>query len=196
MKTPECDGFRAELARALERGEAQPLSTHGHLFSCRACRSRLEEETALDALLLSWPRVALPAHLARRVLSRLARERAEARLDDLLGRVPEPVPPRDLGPRVLADLAARRAPARPWLAVAAVLLVCLGGALLFRRVFFPASPERNGLVVEAEPEPELLEALEVLENWEVVTSDDLDLLLAELDPIEWTLLELGADTGG
>ena len=36
----------------------------------------------------------------------------------------------------------------------------------------------------------MLANLEVLENWDVLMSDDLDLYLASLDPVEQTLLEL------
>lgn len=193
MKPLNCEEFRRTLGRALEQGEAAPrLEGHEHLLTCRACRALLEGEAALDELLAAWPQVSLPLDLARRVLARLAPARADARLDALLDLVPAPQAPAHLARRVLESLArerrawrrSRSSPRRPVLVAAAVMVLLSGGALLFRYLGGDSSIE-----------PELLEALDALENWDVVTSEDLDLLLAELDPVDWALLELGEEGG-
>jgi hypothetical protein len=205
MRMPACDGFRAELERALERGEAGALPElvgHAHLVACDACRARLDEELALDALLAIEPGAGPPVGLAARLQTRLTRlmhEHGDVRLDELLGRVPAPVPPRDLARRVLAALVAERTPAarprRIGLALAAALLLLVAGAWLFGRSrSAPRPPElAHGLMEAGEPEAELLEALDALENWELVTSDDLELVLAGLDPLDTSVLELGAE---
>ena len=57
----------------------------------------------------------------------------------------------------------------------------------------PDEPDEPEAPVVAHVDDELLEALDVLENWELLTSDDLDLMLAELDAVDWTLLEYGSE---
>ena len=119
----------------------------------------------------------------------------------MLDALPDPIPPPDLAARVLADLASarpvrRRARSRTYLlaaAVAAGLLVAV--ALFLRRAPGEArGPQRVAQVerpVEEAPDVELLESLEVLEDWDLLMSDELDLLLAELDEVDWTLIEAG-----
>lgn len=159
---------------------------------------RLERERTagarLDDLLDSSPLPAAPAGLGERVLSSLRAERQEQGLDDLLDRAPAPQVPAALASSVLAGLEAERHEVprttlrllrggRPWvgLAAAAVVVVALG--VLWRR-----GDEEAVVVDEA-----VLANLEVLENWDALMSDDLDLYLASLDPVDWTLLELEAE---
>ena len=55
----------------------------------------------------------------------------------------------------------------------------------------PGGPD----VAAGDVDPELLAALDVLEDWEALTSDDLDLLLGELDALDWALLEHADEVG-
>jgi len=161
---------------------------------------RLERERTagarLDDLLDSSPLPAAPAGLGERVLSSLRAERQEQRLDDLLDRAPAPKVPAALASSVLAGLEAERHEAprttlrllrgrRPWvsLAAAAAVVVAVGAGLLWR------GDGAEGVVVDEA----ILANLEVLENWDALMSDDLDLYLASLDPVDWTLLELEAE---
>jgi len=255
MSTVSCTEFRALLARALGGSRVDPamratLSWHEHLLGCAACRDLLAAEEALEELLTTLPEPHLPAGLTRRVLARLAAERAgdgsereparapalarvrldrlldlapepvapeglaarvlagvagrrgpEADLDDLLGRVPPPRAPRGLAQRVLAALEGERAApvhagrfggARglPWTASAAALaLVALGAWRIFAR---PTAPE-PARVASLEPEVELLECLDVLENWDLLMSPDAELWFADLEPADEILLELAGD---
>lgn len=101
--TSDCRNFRARLADAL-RGEsslglapglasANGSGWHVHVINCAACRELLEEEEALDELLLSLPKPHLPPELAERVLSRLDGARRGLDLDRLLElQTTEPAP--------------------------------------------------------------------------------------------------------
>ncbi len=164
-------------------------------------RSRSDEATRLPAHLddlLELDRPArTPLGLGARVLAGLAPERAgdgaSERLDRLLERVPEPEVPAELASHVLAGLAAERHPVRSWrrsrsAALAAALLV---GFFLVRFVA-TSSPSSSKPVEVAglEVEEELLAALDVLENWELLTSSDLDFVVADLEPVEEELFYL------
>lgn len=157
-----------------------------------------ETVEALDRLLDSSPRPVVPEGLGARVLRGLreARESATRRpLDELLELVPAPEPPPGLAERVLARLAPARVEkprttlrllrgGRRLAAAAVVLGLGLGLTFLWTRTREPA------------PEPvddELLATLDVLENWDFLMSDDIDLLLVSLDPVDWTLLEIDPD---
>jgi hypothetical protein len=207
--TIACHTFRRELAACLRgRSDITSLGWHEHLLACADCRALLEVEQALEALLASLPAPRLPVALAERVLARLEGARVGAasepgdRLELLLGRVPMPEPPPELAARLLARLAAaRRRPARrftPALRALAAGLVLAGAAAAWwlafgRRETTPTPPE----VVQtppapaeaAAPDPELLAALELLQSWELVTDDDLDLMLSSLEATDEALLE-------
>ncbi len=158
-------------------------------------RLRRDRE-GLDELLDSAPMPDVPADLARRVLAGVAD--AEARSDDALERlldaVPEPVVPRDLTSIVLAGITAdaQRARFRSVRRVSfAVLAVAAAILLLF--LLIRKEDEHTESVQVAESEPveltdEFLEAFEVLEHWEHVGGDDIDLLLASIDEIDELIL--------
>ena len=160
------------------------------------------DETRRDELdpLLEHDVTDTPPDLAERVLRGLEPERVEARLDRLLDLAGPVETPPDLAERVLGGIAAAREhalPARPrlvrtrraLLAVAAVLAL-----LLLARRFAgpehgsPGSPEES-----AQVDPELLACLDLLENWELVTDDELELALAELDEVDTALFESARD---
>jgi hypothetical protein len=225
-----CARFRASLERALggrpAANEGLGLAWHEHLLACAGCRTLLEAEEALEALLATLPAPRLPARLSERVLARLAAASAQDRerdldrlleldrssgapaglardvlarlaLERLLDALPAPRPPAGLSERVLAALApARRAPARrrrarrlALFAAAAALVLALARLGSLGRATDP-TPSRLAV---GEVEPELLATLDVLENWELLMADDLDLLLASLDPVDEALLELGVE---
>lgn len=193
MKTP-CERFRERLADVLSArtnaSTLDPLRFHEHLLACPSCRQILDEEQALEALLSTGPSVAWPADLAERLLVRLRSARADERLDALLGQWPPPVPPDGLATRILRGLreerspvdgsaprGARRRPVRWTLVAAAVIVAGLLGAWL------PAGRD------EAPPE-ELLASFEMLEWWDVLTRDDLEIVVTSLDTVDELLLEL------
>lgn len=225
MSDAECSAFRRDLESALAPGasgvpaaERAPradrvqLGWHEHLLACPACRAFLAAEQALDALLATLPRPRLPGDLARRVLARLGGAREQERLDDLLDLLPSPVPPDDLAARTLRRLAPERPEwpkgprrlrllrggRRAWRIAAAVLVAAGAWWLVPRELEGPEEPRARGAAapVAAHVDDELLEALDVLENWELLTSDDLDVVLAELDAVDWTLLEYGSEEVG
>ncbi|MCZ6597031.1 MAG: hypothetical protein O7B99_05280 [Planctomycetota bacterium] len=246
-----CKNFRARLERALRgRGDAAErsgLAWHEHLLACVPCRELLQAEEALEELLASLPEPRLPAHLAERVLARLAAERRsdagdldelleldtapeapaglvgrvleglaaerrvlgeDAALDRLLERVPAPQAPEGLSARVLAGLAAERGVARTRFgsrveryAAAAVVLLAVGflAWLAGRPHPTPYSSGPTGLTVQPagsfvtdaeEPSDELLAVLDVLENWKLVASEEVDIALATLDPADEELYDI------
>jgi hypothetical protein len=159
----------------------------------------------LDLLLLHGEAPSGPADLAGRVLSALAPARREQRderaLDRLLAEVEAPATPPALAERVLAALAAERnavdasrgprRSARPRRRVTLGLL--LAAASVLAVVAVRLGGERRPARVAVEPaQDELLAALDVLENWDLVTDDDVDLLLADLDAAD-ELPDVGAD---
>ncbi|MCC6405761.1 MAG: hypothetical protein IT453_01250 [Planctomycetes bacterium] len=166
----------------------------------------------LDALLeRADPAVASPT-LARRVLAGLAAERAEIALDRLLERVPAPEVPTELAARTLSKLAlARRrrtalSGPRVWLTVAAAAVIVLGGAWSLRAWLRDATPVEPQPIVEnappeqaprveslAVPSDELLASLSVLESWELLNSDNIDVMLSSLDASDELLLELSSE---
>lgn len=177
---------------------------------------------ALDRLLELDLAEAAPAGLAARVRSALAGARAEAhavelaeeragaaarRLDRLLELVPAPPAAPGLAQRVLAGLAAareaergapvRRAGAllagRPVTRWAAAAAVVVGLGLGLSRLLAPAERPAPELARRLEVDVELLSSLDVLENWDLLTSTDLDVLLAELDAFDEELLSLPAE---
>jgi predicted anti-sigma-YlaC factor YlaD len=169
----------------------------------RAAEVRLERLLDLDADLRA------PRGLAAGVLAGLARERFasgsdrnEARLDEILDLDRDVRVPPGLAGRVLAGLSRERSlgrsPARPtllrrraWLlAVAAGLLLAFLGRLYWLR----ARPDFHRTIepivqVEPAPDPEMLAALDVLEEWDLLMQDDVDVLLSTLGPADLALLD-------
>lgn len=144
-------------------------------------------------------------------------EALDARLEELLDRARDVAVPDALAERVLVGLRfsrRRRVHVPRFLyAAAAVLVVALGVAWKWRarRMVSEAppivvdvrgenapstraggasagSPER-----EPQPEPELLAALDVLEQWDLLLHDDVDVLLSTLEPSEIDALEAAAE---
>jgi hypothetical protein len=199
---------------------ASGLGWHEHLLGCESCRALLASEEALDALLATLPEPALEPGAAARVLARLAdeldglldappagaphglsarvlaglrEERSAAALDALLGRWEREPAPADLAARTLARLRpARRAPARrrAALRLAAAALLFLGLAAGWRALREPAREPAPDPLVDGAPPPGLLEALDLLESWELLTDPSLEVALTGLGEAEALLLEI------
>lgn len=220
MKTRSCEQFRARLEGALAQGRPPAdVGWHEHLLACADCRAFLEQEESLEELLAALQEPSAPDELAARVLSALAgsrtggaaeteSSRAERRLDAWLEQVPAPRAPRGLARRVLAGLAAERVPQRPviarrgLLAAAGVALVVAGGLWIgLRRAprpereiltqTRPFGSARAGSAPGLEGDEELVSY--ALENWDLVTSEDLDLWLGGLDPLDQVLIEFSGE---
>ena len=156
-------------------------------------RARLDELRRLDALLGRVPSTSVPAGLAKRTLEGLERHRVPAPKFALL---------RGRGVRITVAAAA---------VIAIVLFVWKGTG------HEPGAPRENGagpVVVDThgtnteprpsdpgkidpqpadQPDEELLAALDVLEEWDLLLDEDLDVLLSALDPVEEELLDLAYD---
>jgi hypothetical protein len=112
--------------------------------------------------------------------------------------------PRGLEQRVLAGLAAERAPLRRpalvrrrsvWLAAAAALLVMALAVWLVKRREAPEGQpitvnERSVTSPQRAPDAQMLAALDVLENWDMLMQgDDVDALISTLGTEEEVLLD-------
>lgn len=205
-----CAEFRIALEAALA-GPARrraALAADPHLASCASCRAELAREERLERALSAVPEVPAPPALARRLLARLAPERAAGggaldepdELDELLARVPPPRVPPGLAGTVLAGLAPERARPRrrlgsrlgpAWLLAMAASLVL--GWLLFARRGAPEElrPELARAALPLEADEELLTY--ALERWELLHDEDLDLWLASLDPVDELLMEVAGE---
>jgi hypothetical protein len=210
--------LEAELLGRPSQRKLVGLSWHAHLLSCGECRALLEKEEALEALLASLPEPRLPEALARRVLVALQEDRAvEVRLDHLLDLDLKPAPaglaaeilarlaperaareapldalldldraieiPVGLSARVLRGLRIhRRTPSfrriRPWTYAAAAGLLVVGLFLY-----------RSSRAKEPPPDPQMLAAIDVLEQWDLLMQDDVDVLLSTLGPADEALLD-------
>lgn len=163
-------------------------------------------DEALDRLLKLDVATTAPAGLGDRVLCGLAAARRgegeERRLDALLELVPEPSAPAQLSARVLHALEGERRPVprRRLLPGGALRLAAAAALLLFFGIWLARSlfegsldeAERGQPVAGADDgiEEELLASLDVLENWEFLTSTEVDDLLAHFDSLDEELLEL------
>lgn len=153
---------------------------------------RLQEERAVEVRLdrlLDLDLEPAPERLAADILARLAPERAShaARLDALLDLAREIEVPAGLSVRVLRGLEPhRRAPAvrassrrgRPWM-YAAAAGVLVAGLVLYR----------TSRRTEPPPDPKMLAAIDVLEQWDLLMQDDVDVLLSTLGPADEALLD-------
>ena len=171
----------------------------------RRLRRDRAEETRLERL-LDLDREPAPTGLAAGILARLEPERRgrtvsgpDARLDALLDLDREIAVPAGLAERTLASLAlARRVPRRRvgrrigWLVAAAagVLLVILGRLAWMRgRSEARLEPSPEVVTRDSEPDPQLLAALDVVEQWDLLMQDDVDVLLSTLGPGDEALLD-------
>lgn len=170
----------------------------------------------LDRILDRMDEPLVPAGLAAGVLADVAfaREapagaRAEGapsgedeRLDRVLEELPQPVVPGDLSRRLLGALERDRRPVVPRLltlqrvaAVAAVLLGIVGIWWLDSDSAVSrtdrAGTEFAGVGAPVNPgDEELLSYLDVLENWEFLVDDDLEVLLSSVDSVDELLLDV------
>ncbi len=208
-----CDELRARFERAL--GEKRAVSAdpacREHVLSCPSCLELVSREEALEDVLDSLEEPIPPVQLAARVLAALAPARTnvaadgERALDELLERWRAPAVPARLPRRIQQRLAAERPPAPsrrralPVLACAVLALVLLlavrgwrGHSPADTRVHVagtPSAPDSDA--PESDAYGELVGY--ALENWELLTSEDLDLLLGGLDPVDEVLLEFALD---
>ncbi len=171
----------------------------------------------LDTLLDGAPDPVMPANLASRVLRGVAplREQLgqeqlqEAALDRLLEKLPTPIAPPNLSRELLAALRTERPVQRLTLLRSPRLWVPLAAAGVLAAVWLsqpwkkddPAPREDNEVdsqmvdVIDPIDGPidwlndEMVDAFEVLENWEHLQGSDLDLLLASIDEIDELLIE-------
>jgi len=160
-------------------------------------REDRSSELRLDRLLELAAEVRAPEGLAAGVLAGLADARyddaGDPRLDALLDLDRGVDVPPGLAGRVLAGLARARQPVRrrrAWLyAVAAGVLLAFLGRVLWLRT--RPAPAREELVAHAapDPDPEMLAALDVLEEWDLLMQDDVDVLLSTLAPADVALLD-------
>lgn len=151
----------------------------------------------LDSVLETVGAPQVPGALAANLLDAL-------QLDRALELLPEPEVPPGLAQRTLLGLRRHRRSRRPqlWLAAAAaVLLLGWAGASLFNRDEVQRRPSE--LVAERRVEPgvapedeALLEYLDVLEDWELLVSEDLDVMLSSLDPVDEMLLDWTESSDG
>ena len=147
---------------------------------------------ALDRVLDRGGVPRVPADLTRRVLGAVHGEAREEALDRLLDAVPVDALPSGLAARVARAAHEQRTrrtelvqlPMRWSWAAAALALVALGIWILGGD---PGSASNGDEVartdVADDADLELLASLDVLENWEYLMSEDVDLLLGGLDSI-------------
>jgi len=175
--------------------EALARRVLSRLRADRAAETRLEELLELDE------GARAPLDLAAGILARLApeREAQAARLDDmpletLLDLDSYLEAPHGLARRVLAALEIARTPRRArrtWIYAAAAGLMAL---FLGRMLWIQRHPTRDGrgeiaAGSEPAPDPQMLAALDVLEQWDLLMQDDVDVLLSTLGPADEALLD-------
>lgn len=172
---------------------------------------RVLARLALDRLLDAAGGAPAPTGLAARVLAGLEGARSDAALDRLLGLLPTPAAAPGLAARTLAALEGERvaaaAPARapaplrrrapsPFalgLRLAAALALLVGGGLGLRALLRPdgtPGEEVASISPSEAPPTELLESLDLLEAWELITDDSIDVVLTSLDTADEVLLEI------
>lgn len=200
------------IRTALEGGGTLDPAAQGHLLACPACRAWLEREERLDALLDAVPADLGPGDLPGRVTSAIDARR-EAALDRLLDLVPADLGPADLSARVLKAVAAERGvrPQRRLRRLAVPLALAAAAALLVVLVLVRARAGASSgepRVVDRQPDPAPVRTVDdgspalesdeelvayAVEHWELLTDDDLDLLLAGLDPLEQAWIEVAGE---
>jgi hypothetical protein len=196
-----CAGCRALLAseealEALLESLPEPHLEAGlnARVLARLALERAREADGLERLLGELPAPA-PRGISARVLAGLRAERTDAALDTLLARWSVEPAPAELAARTLARLRrARRTPARRRVALqlAAGLFAAVGLGLGWRawRAVSETPQPAPAPLVEHAPSTELLEALDLLESWELLNDPSLDVALTSLDEADAILLEL------
>lgn len=213
MKNPHlsnpCHQFQSSLLRRLNEGTLAFLDheDQAHVVSCSACRAMLEEEQALESWMNADQIPPLSAASTERLVKRL-HARLDAAVWALLDLDLVPSPPRGLGRRVATQLreealglelvptqgvgVGRRNWLRMGLAAAAAALVFVFAPWKTDPTDMPVFSKRE-LAELPEADVELLEWLDVLEQWE--TLQDLEPIeadmLATLDAGDLFLLDLG-----
>ncbi len=154
----------------------------------------------LDRLLDLDRAPATPPNLAPRILAGLSSARTsqpgDECLDALLDRVPAPEVPAGLSARTIAALESARRPvvrfrflagggARKIATAAAVLVL----GFLAWRVFIGNAETPDEPSPEAPADAELIAALDVLQRWDLLMSEDPNLQYASISPLEETLFE-------
>ena len=205
----DCGGCRA-LLEAEEALEALLASlpeprlpaelTRRVLAALRAARASGDP---LERLLVLGGEVEVPEGLARDVLARVARRVAspvlrEDRLDALPARAGAVEVPSGLSARILAGLSRARRPAlrlaRAGWALAAAVLLALATWILWPGRDGPRREDPAPVAREVQtPDPELLAALDVLEQWDLLMRDDLELMLSTLGLADEALLEYAGE---
>ncbi len=208
----EAEQVLEELLASLPNPRLSPDSMQRLVERLRALRA---DDAALDNL-LDLDRAEPPPDLADRVLASMserARAPAARPLDEVLDawRVDAPA---GLAERVLADLEPARGRVRsgavlPWRRYAAAAAILVAAALAWRAFEAPITegPGGDGTVAQNSGDPrtgdpgddlsadeELLANLDVLEAWDVLLREDVDLLLASYDPVDEVLLDWEADS--
>ncbi len=172
-------------------GETPPELASDVLAALRPERKLAREERALDRLLERVPAPSVPVGLADRVLRKLEPRRRRAR------------------PRLLTRPALRAAGA-----LAAAVLIAVAYGTWFSGIWWPVIQEYHGPPADVEiaaaeeppvdppvepgaepewPPDELLASLDLLESWDLLSADDLDLALASLDAVDEVLLDFAAE---
>jgi hypothetical protein len=192
------------LAEAETGAVPPPALARRVLARLQAARDVAPLGRALDHLRVD----AVPPELARRLLAGLEPER---RIEPWLARLPRPdAPPAGLAERVAAAVRSAALPAKPtagprrrrrMVLLPAALLAAAASAVLLLGPWRPAPPPDDETARVAEfgaalqsPPNELLAALDLLEDWELLVGEsELALLLGGLDEFDLWLLESEAD---
>lgn len=211
-------GLAADVLARLEaeraRRRAETVAQGSEVRRVGDDRNELDK---LDVLLSKHGSVVAPEGLSQRILARLEAQRhaasdAEARLDRLLDR-DRVTTAHDLSERVLAALERHR-DAQPtarsnftllrsaWIyGLAASLVAALAAWALWPKQRDMKQPEmahgttpivkmRDEQVAQLSPDAQMLAAMDVLENWDLLMQDDVDVLIStSVDPVDEALLD-------
>lgn len=209
---------RLDVLLELDATDPAPANLAAGLLTKLAAARGFSETSRGSASLRSTANEASAPRTAEVLDARLPAEILDARLDVLLDRARDVAVPDGLADRVLAGLRFSRRTARtsgisPWLyAVAAALVLALGVAWTMRTHRVERAPQVAAGIErgvdgsasheqsssgnsqrDAQPEPELLAALDVLEQWDLLLHDDVDVLLSTLEPSEVDALDESTD---
>ena len=182
------EGLAESVLASLRAARAShaPHATGAETASGSAAHSAGATHVASDLdSLLDRDQVHAPDDLARRVLQRLAPLRDRKGVRDVR-RV------RRVGSRALLALAASAAAAALWMGWNRSERPTLRGA----DETLVAVGDESGVANDAAPEPELLAAFDVLEEWDTLAHADLDEALSTFGPTDEVLLDFTANEPG